>query len=76
MNAERRKTIQRALTQLEEAKSLLEAAMEEEQDYYDNLPEAFQNGEKGEKATAAVEALSSAISSVEEAVSSAEEAVE
>lgn len=47
-------------------KSDLESLRDEEQDYYDNMPEGFQNGEKGEAAQSAVDALENAITQLEE----------
>ena len=67
MNAERRKEIEKArnmiglaFSQLEEARSLIDDLISEEQEYFDNMSESFQEGEKGEKATAAIDALQSA----------------
>lgn len=82
MNAERRKAldtlisdIQGVVAQIEEFKSSLEDPMGEEQEYYDNMPEGFQNGEKGEKAQAAVSAMEEADGKLDEAVSALEEAI-
>lgn len=58
MNASRRKRI-------EEAKGILESVRDEEQEAYDNMPENFQNGERGEKSQAAIDALENAISELE-----------
>lgn len=41
--------------------SALEGIRDEEQEAYDNMPESFQNGDKGEQSQAAIEALESAI---------------
>jgi flagellar biosynthesis chaperone FliJ len=67
MNAERRKQIETArvlvhsaFSTLEEARSLLSDIRDEEQEYYDNMPESLQGGEKGDKANEAVNALESA----------------
>ena len=46
-----------------------------EQEYYDNMPESFQAGEKGQKSEAAVDAIDSAIQSIEEAAGYLDEAV-
>lgn len=75
MNAARRKEIEKASGLLAEAKSILEQAAAEEREYYDNMPEAIQAGEKGDAADNAATALESAVDSVDEAVSYAEEAV-
>lgn len=72
MNAERRKALNALIGRIEELVSLrdgivsdLESIRDEEQEGYDNMPEAFQNGEKGEKAQAAVSAMEDALSAME-----------
>ena len=65
MNAERRKKIAALKDQIETVRAELETLREEEQDYFDAMPEAFQNGEKGEKAQAAIDAMEEAISQIE-----------
>ena len=64
MNKARRKEIDLArakvaegLSALEEAKGALESARDEEQDYLNNMPESFQNGEKGQTAQEAIDNL-------------------
>jgi uncharacterized coiled-coil DUF342 family protein len=49
----------------EEFKTRAEEIRDEEQEYYDNMPESFQNGEKGENAQAVVTELDSAIDALE-----------
>lgn len=51
--------------QFESFKGELESIRDEEQEYYDNLPSAFQDSEKGEKAQASVTAIEDAIALVE-----------
>lgn len=75
MNADRRKRIAEAAALVEQAQSILESCRDEEQEYYDNMPESLQSGEKGEKAQTASDALDSAVSTLEDVVSSIEEAV-
>ena len=54
MNKIRRTEIDKIIARLEELKAGVETLQEEEQEYYDNMPEAFQCGEKGEKAEEAI----------------------
>jgi hypothetical protein len=61
MNDKRRKDIAKAADLIAQAITLLEIARDEEQDFYDNMPEAFQNGERGEKAQEAIGALETAV---------------
>ncbi len=48
MNKARRNKLGKAFDLVNSAKEILEAVREEEQEAYDNLPERFQNGSKGE----------------------------
>lgn len=48
MNKARRNKLGKAFDLVNSAKEILEAVREEEQEDYDNLPERFQNGSKGE----------------------------
>lgn len=73
MNNERRKALTALADKLEneiaglldELRSELETLRDEEQDYYDNMPESFQNSDRGERASAAVDALTNAIDDME-----------
>ena len=79
MNKERRKLLADALAKIEPAKELLEqiqALLEEiktsveeakdaEQEYFDNMPESLQQGERGQGAEAAVSTLEEAFNSLE-----------
>lgn len=47
MNAQRRKMIQKALGLVSEARSILEEAIEEEQEAFDNMPESLQYSDRG-----------------------------
>jgi hypothetical protein len=76
MNDARRKAITEAHAKLDEAKSLLETTRDEEQDYYDAMPESFQNGDKGEKAQSAIDALDEAINELESAMANLDTAGE
>lgn len=75
MNKDRRKALSEAVAKieqikadLEETKGLIETARDEEQDYFDNMPEAFQQGDKGEAAQNAISELDEAISQLEDAI--------
>lgn len=74
MNKQRRKTLatlqeQIALLvgQIEDLRSEVEAVLEEEQEYYDNMPESFQDGEKGQAAQAAIDAIQNIVDALESA---------
>jgi DNA repair exonuclease SbcCD ATPase subunit len=59
---------------LADVQSQLETIRDEEQDYFDNMPEGLQAGEKGDKATEAIDNIDSAINETEVAQDSLEEA--
>lgn len=72
MNTERRKQIEaikgRIASMLEDAAlivSEVESIRDDEQEYRDNMPESFGEGEKGEKADAAIAALEQVIEDLE-----------
>ena len=76
MNNDRRTRIKQAVGMLQEALSILETARDEEQEYYDNMPESLQGSERGEAAEQAVSNLEDVCSNLEDAISSAESAAE
>lgn len=48
MNKARRKEIARAIELMDEAREILEAVKDEEQEAFDNMPEGLQCSERGE----------------------------
>ena len=74
MNKTRREQLTNIYTKLDDLKSALSTLQEEEQDYYDNMPESLQSSEKGELAEAASCNLEEAVYDIEEALSKIEEA--
>lgn len=76
MNNDRRKDISRAVSLLQEALSILEIARDEEQEYYDNMPENLQGGDRGQMAEQVASYLDDACSSLEDVISSAENSTE
>ena len=75
MNKDRRARIQALINKLEDIKEDIDFIKGEEQEYYDNMPENFQMGEKGDKAQEAIDNLDYAYSSIEEVVEYLEEAL-
>lgn len=57
MNKQRRKRLGDALDLINRAKDILEEVKGDEQDSYNNLPESFQNGERGEEMQGYIEML-------------------
>lgn len=76
MNAPRRKALESIKSSLADLQLQLETIRDEEQEYYDNMPEGIQMSEKGEKANEAVSSLEDAINNLEDVVSQIETATE
>lgn len=57
-----------------DVRSAIETAMDEEQEYYDNMPEGLQMGDKGDKAQEAIDSLDEACGTLEEVETYLEEA--
>lgn len=74
MNNERRAKIRVIINKLEALNMEIEDILSDEQDYFDNMPESFQNGDKGDKAQEAISNLESA--SLDDIISSLEAAAE
>lgn len=66
MNKQRRGAIQSILDDLQVLRERIESARDEEQEAYDNLPDGWQQGDKGQKMDDAVSALESALDGVDE----------
>ena len=76
MNDARRKEIQRALTLIGEAKGILEVALTQEQDDYDNMSEDLRNDDEGERAEDTVDALERAAMGCGDAITACKEAMQ
>ena len=70
MNKARREEIARLITEAEELKGMIESIREEEQEYYDNMPESLQQGERGQNAESAVSELEDAIDAMDNVICS------
>lgn len=82
MNKQRRIELTRILERIEKAKGELESIRDdldslksEEEEYRDNMPESVQNGEKGERANAACDAMQEAYDALDGATEQCGEAV-
>lgn len=76
MNNQRRKDIRKAIelmneavAALENAKSILETASEEEREAYENLPESIQYGERGSKMYENCDTIDNVVDSIDTQVS-------
>ena len=75
MNNDRRARIQALINKLEDIKEDIDSIKEEEQEYYDNMPESIQAGERGDKAQEAIDNLDYAYSQIDEVREYLEEAL-
>ena len=82
MNANRRKLIadargklERLVTDLDNLKVEIESLKDEEGDYLDAMPEGLKNGDKGDSAQAAFDAMEEAETKIEEAIDAIGDAV-
>lgn len=76
MNKARRTKLHKAIELLEQVNSILEDCNQEENEYYDNMPESFQSGEKGDKAQQAISSIDDAYNQIEDTISFIEDAIE
>jgi len=76
MNDARRKEIQRALTLIGEAKDILEVALTQEQDDFDNMPEDLQDDEEGQRAQDVIDTLERAAMGCGDAITACKEAMQ
>lgn len=75
MNKQRRKEIEAVKDRILECIDELESIRDDEQDAYDNLPESFQEGERGEQMQEYIYLIEAALDSLEDANSSLEEVI-
>jgi hypothetical protein len=76
MNNDRRNQLGRIIERLRDAHADLVAVIDDEQSYYDNMPESLQSSDKGDASQEAIDNLSSAGDSIESAISDLESAAQ
>lgn len=69
MNKQRRKQLDRSFVLINETLDIIQGITDEEQEAYDNLPESFQSGERGEKMAENIESLEEAAGYLDDAKS-------
>lgn len=74
MNKERRLRISDLSSKADALVNEIETIRDEEQEYYDNMPESLQGGEKGTAAEEAISALENAISYLQDVIAALDEA--
>lgn len=73
MNRERRKRLQAAFDKIAEVQEIITDVRDEEQEAFENLPENFQYGEKGEEMQGYIEMLDEAEGYLDDAKSVVEQ---
>lgn len=83
MNKEQRKVLDKLkeelgviIGKLDDIKSEIDAVKDEEQEKYDNMPESFQSGEKGEKVESGITYLDEVSGNLDEAIETLGSAVD
>jgi flagellar biosynthesis chaperone FliJ len=75
MNKNRRQQLRKWLEDIEAIKNELENIMDDEQDYYDQIPENLQGGQRACDSEEAIDQMNEAIDALDEAISCVEEIV-
>lgn len=75
MNRERRIKITETLELLSTVIEQVQECLDEEQEYYDNMPDSFKDTEKGQLAEAAINNLEEALNALQEAQGNLEESL-
>jgi uncharacterized coiled-coil DUF342 family protein len=76
MNNTRRKKLRELIEKTEGIKQEIEELRTEEEEYYNNMPEAFQDGEKGDRAQTAIEYLDEAMTAAGDVIENLTSAAE
>lgn len=75
MNKNRRQQLRKWLEEVEVIKDKLEGICSDEEEYYDQIPENLQNGQRACDSEEAIDQMNEAVSSLEDAISIIEELV-
>lgn len=69
------KLIDEAISALDEAKGIIEECRDEEQEYFDNMPESLQSGDRGAAAQEAIDTMDSVADAIDNFVGEGYEAL-
>ena len=73
MNKNRRKQLEELCNEMTNQLEGLRALLDEEQEYYDNMPESLQDSERGEQSQEYINTMESALDDIESALGTLEE---
>ena len=73
MNKNRRKQLEELCNEMTNQLEGLRALLDEEQEYYDNMPESLQYSERGEQSSEYISTMESALDDIESALGTLEE---
>ena len=76
MNNTRRNHLRDLIEKMEGIKSEIEEIRTEEEEYYNNMPEAFQDGDKGDRAQTVIEYLDEAMTAAGDVIENLTSATE
>lgn len=76
MNKERRKQLEDCIAKLDEVQNEVDCLKDDEQEYYDNMPESLHGGEKGQNAEQCCSLLDEAVSNIQQAIKEIQSAIE
>ena len=76
MNKERRKILEEAYRLIDQGRDMIENVAGEERDTFDNMPEGFQNGERGQRISEIADNLDEVVGALQEALDTIDEAVQ
>lgn len=68
MNKQRREKIREVRSQIESCKDKLQIILDEEQDYFDNMPENLQGSVRGSDSEDAIDTMESCIDELDEVI--------
>jgi len=75
MNKQRREILQSILNRIEKVISDIESARDDEQEFYDNIPENLRDSHMGQAAEEAIASMDDALSSLDDAFTAIETAM-
>lgn len=76
VNKERRKTLEEAYRLIDQGRDMVDGVAQEEREVFDNMPESFQNGERGQRVSENADNLEEVVSTIQEMLDKIDEATQ